>query len=72
MVEPRADFTKDEFWSELEALGEEEVLINLNVRKMYGQVGSSGKGPEKYELAKIWLKKKEDQRALEASGRRDE
>lgn len=71
MTEPQSTFTKDSFWAELDKLGEEQVLINLNVTKTYGQVGMSGTGPEKYELTKIWLKKQQDQRDFESSLKRD-
>ena len=71
MAEPKTTFTKEEFWAELDALGEEQVRINLYVIPMYGQLGMSGTGPQKYELAKIWLQKQQDQRDLEASSKRD-
>ncbi len=45
----REAFTKEQFRSELDALGEEEVRVNFSVTKQYGNTGP------KYELAKLWL-----------------
>lgn len=58
-------------FSDFEKIGETQVRINLYVNPQYGQVGMSGTGPEKFELAKIWLQKKQEQRDIEASARRD-
>ena|SRR6267154_340568 len=46
-------FTKESFWAELDALGEDEVRIRLTVTKQYGDVGS------KHELTKLWLARKD-------------
>ena len=49
-------FTKEQFWSELDALGEEEVRIRFSVTKQFGDVGP------KHELTKIWLSDKREAR----------
>ncbi|WP_439887820.1 hypothetical protein ACSX1C_00790 [Pseudomonas sp. MBLB4123] len=65
MSEPKSTYTKEEFWAELNDLGEEEVRVRLFVSKQWGDVG------QKYELTHIWLKSQEDKRVLEASSKRD-
>ena len=42
-------FTKEQFWSELDALGEGEVRVRFSVTKQFGDVGP------KHELTKLWL-----------------
>lgn len=49
-------FTKEQFWSELDALGEEEVRVRFSVTKQFGDVGP------KHELTKLWLSDKRDAR----------
>jgi hypothetical protein len=46
-------FTKESFWAELDALGEDEVRVRLSVTKQFGDVGP------KHELAKLWLARKD-------------
>ena len=58
-------FTKEQFWSELDALGEDEVRVSFSVTKQFGDVGA------KHELTKLWLKRLEDSRASEAANKRD-
>ena len=58
-------FTKEQFWSELDALGEEDVRVRFSVTKQFGDVGT------KHELTKLWLKRFEDSRASEAANKRD-
>jgi hypothetical protein len=62
----QSTFTKEQFWAELEALGEEKVLVGYKVEKRWGSPPLA-----KAELVEIWLKSKEDVRALAASMRRD-
>lgn len=57
-------FTESEFWAKLEAVGEDQVRINL-IKKVYGDHGA------KCELVLEWLRRKEEARALEASAKRD-
>ena len=45
----RETFTREQFWSELDALGEDEVRIKFSVTKQFGNAGP------KHELAKLWL-----------------
>ncbi|MBU1225034.1 MAG: hypothetical protein KKA22_14855 [Gammaproteobacteria bacterium] len=63
----RETFTKEQFWSELDALGEEDVRIRFSVTKQFGDVGP------KHELAKLWLSDKREAReaASMAKIRRD-
>jgi hypothetical protein len=61
----REPFTKEQFWAELDALGEEDVLVRFRVSKQWGTAGS------KYELAMIWLAEQDAKRALAASEKRD-
>ena len=46
-------FTKESFWSELDALGEDEVRVRFSVTKQFGDVGP------KHELTKLWLAHKD-------------
>jgi hypothetical protein len=46
-------FTKESFWAELDALGEDEVRVRFSVTKQFGDVGP------KHELAKLWLARKD-------------
>ncbi|MFO1242739.1 MAG: hypothetical protein U1E36_06010 [Rickettsiales bacterium] len=52
----KSTYTKEEFWAELEALGEEEVRVRI-VTKKYGDVG------DKLALAKEWLESQERRRS---------
>lgn len=58
----RETFTKEQFWAELDELGEEQVRVNLDVTKIYGDVGS------KRALALEWLRRR-DQSRSETSNR---
>lgn len=60
-------FTKEQFWSELDELGEDEVRVRFSVTKQFGDVGA------KHELTKLWLADKRDAReaASMAKIRRD-
>lgn len=66
MTEPRTEYSKSSVWAELDALGEEEVLLRHRVEKRWGVPPF-----ERAELVDLWLKSKDDARALEASMRRD-
>lgn len=57
-------FTETEFWATLDAVGEDQVRINL-IKKIYGDHGA------KRELVLEWLRRKEESRALEASAKGD-
>ena len=57
-------FTEAEFWAKLDAVGENQVRINL-IKKIYGDHGA------KRDLVLEWLRRKEEARALEASAKRD-
>lgn len=57
-------FTESEFWATLDAVGENQVRINL-IKKIYGDHGA------KRELTLEWLRRKEEERSLEASAKRD-
>ena len=48
----REKFTKEEFWSELDELGEDEVRVRLYVQKRYGDAS------DKRALAEEWLRRK--------------
>lgn len=58
-------FTKEQFWSELDALGEEEVRVRFSVTKQFGDVGP------KHELTKLWLSDRAEARHAKREARRD-
>ena len=58
-------FTKEQFWSELDAIGEDDVRVKFSVAKQWGDVGP------KHALVLLWLKDKEDKRASASSAKRD-
>ena len=51
-------FTKEQFWAELEALGEEEVRVRIATHRY-------GNASDKRALAVEWLQKKERERLIE-------
>jgi hypothetical protein len=53
-------FTKEQFWDDLEKIGEEGVRANL-VTKVYGDLGA------KHDLAEAWLESKERSRIAASS-----
>jgi len=53
----RETFTKEEFWAELDALGEEEVRTRTFVKHQFGDVG------DKRALAEEWLSQKGSERS---------
>ena len=56
----------EEFWSELDSLGEEKVLVRLRVSKQWGDSPLGNK----HALVLIWLKRQEDARAADSSTKR--
>jgi hypothetical protein len=58
-------FTKEQFWAELDQLGEESVRVNLFVAKTYGD------GGPKRTLAEEWLRSRETSLSAAAQKRRD-
>ena len=64
---PQETPTKALFWSELDALGEDAVLLELRVEKQWG----NPPGGAKYALVLLWLESQESARALAASDKRD-
>ena len=56
--------TESDFWAKLDVVGEEQVRINL-IKNIYGDHGT------KRELVQEWLRRKENELALEASAKHD-
>lgn len=63
---PQETYTKEQFWSDLEALGEDKVLLAYKVEQRWGSPPG-----QRAVLVELWLKSKEDERALAASAKRD-
>ncbi|HEY7301598.1 MAG TPA: hypothetical protein VH684_27215 [Xanthobacteraceae bacterium] len=64
MVPPKTTWTKEEFWAELDEIGEDEVRVRL-ATKYYSDVNERG------PLAREWLQRRELSRAAEVERSRE-